>query len=649
MGGCPREDPPRLAMGQKRLPRLPPGTPQLGSPRVREPPSTAGSGGDGSLPSITPRSPRSPRSPGSSRSRSRDSLSPRVPRSSGSRRESGAFARHQGDAGDTTRSRPDLFGTRSPRSRRPAEIKVVAGRAVDTHPLGTYTDSPRVHTNTQMRIARRERDKPHPSMDVDGDGTVSQFDFKLANRFDDDGNGILDEEETAKLREMLAKKNVEEIARMMSAARKTDPEFEKIKAQILGDNTASGEPQPDLTGGEIMLMRTAFDALDEDMSGKVAASELGRLAAELGKPMTRTEVAEVLGEIDADHSGEVDFNEFKAYWRMCKQREADGEANSKVFAGLDLGSDRFRATIDGMAAKARKMNMIYASGGAKGVMDQTQIVAPAGSVPGKVYGEHVEDKEAYLTELHNIDEEEKYLPHAPHAPLGPATKIENGVLTETDGGALQPREQPPEAAREKTPELWAKGSDVFRMVAAKIESKTGNVAKLFRQFDLDGDGTVDYRELRVGLKNLGVELPEDKFQELCELIDEDRSGDIDYQEFANADVMGSRLFKARSIQGHSGVPTVTQLHYKRGQKNREFAHFRTNQHYETYMHGGREGYFGPRPDVSSQSLETVTPQMAKVRPRPLPCAHGLVDLAGCESTHDLTPCLCYLFCGRRHQ
>ena len=50
------------------------------------------------------------------------------------------------------------------------------------------------------------------------------------------------------------------------------------------------------------------------------------------------------------------------------------------------------------------------------------------------------------------------------------------------------------------------------------------------------------------------------------MIDEDRSGDIDYQEFANADVMGSRLFKARSVQGNSGASTVTQLQYKRGQR-----------------------------------------------------------------------------------
>ena len=30
--------------------------------------------------------------------------------------------------------------------------------------------------------------------------------------------------------------------------------------------------------------------------------------------------------------------------------------------------------------------------------------------------------------------------------------------------------------------------------------------------------------------------------------------------------------------------------------NRTFAHYRTNEHYERYMHGGLEGVFGKRPD-----------------------------------------------------
>ena len=46
------------------------------------------------------------------------------------------------------------------------------------------------------------------------------------------------------------------------------------------------------------------------------------------------------------------------------------------------------------------------------------------------------------------------------------------------------------------PQLWNKGSDIFRMVSDKLEAKTANVASLFRRFDENKDGTVDYHELR---------------------------------------------------------------------------------------------------------------------------------------------------------
>ena len=138
-----------------------------------------------------------------------------------------------------------------------------------------------------MRIDRREADKPHPSMDVDGDGTVSAFDLKLAKRFDDDGNGILDEEETANLRAMMAKQNVKDIATMMDASGKTDQDFEAIKKNILqggkghkglmlspspprphdggvgtGEQSELQEADKHLTGEEVMLMRNAFAAVD---------------------------------------------------------------------------------------------------------------------------------------------------------------------------------------------------------------------------------------------------------------------------------------------------------------------------------------------------------------------------------------------------
>eukprot|EP01052_Picozoa_sp_SAG31_P010659 SAG31_NODE_589_length_13808_cov_3.896710_12_plen_242_part_00 len=127
------------------------------------------------------------------------------------------------------------------------------------------------------------------------------------------------------------------------------------------------------------------------------------------------------------------------------------------------------------------------------------------------------------------------------------------------------------------PELWNKGSDIFRMVSDKLEAKSANVASLFRKFDENKDGTVDYRELRQGLKNINLDLKDDEFQSLIDLVDADKSGDIDYQEFANADVMGSPLFAARQVQGNSGCKTLTQLQKARQLETRQFGLAKVHQ------------------------------------------------------------------------
>eukprot|EP01043_Picozoa_sp_COSAG02_P017913 COSAG02_NODE_823_length_16754_cov_69.933353_6_plen_1425_part_00 len=65
-----------------------------------------------------------------------------------------------------------------------------------------------------------------------------------------------------------------------------------------------------------------------------------------------------------------------------------------------------------------------------------------------------------------------------------------------------------------------------------IETKTTNVRQIFRKFDIDRSGTVDYEECYAGLKSIGVVLDDDQFEELLSIVDADGSGEISYFEFA---------------------------------------------------------------------------------------------------------------------
>ncbi len=96
-----------------------------------------------------------------------------------------------------------------------------------------------------------------------------------------------------------------------------------------------------------------------------------------------------------------------------------------------------------------------------------------------------------------------------------------------NAAAAQP--SPPPA-----PAVMASGrssSTILHQIADKVEQKAKNVRVVFRNFDEDKSGHVDYAEFRRGLAHLGIALSDADFQTLLDVVDNDKSGTIDYNEF----------------------------------------------------------------------------------------------------------------------
>jgi hypothetical protein len=68
----------------------------------------------------------------------------------------------------------------------------------------TVNNFPKSRTRTELLKKIRVSGAPHPSYDLDRDGYVSQEDYRLAKRFDFDGNGVLDPDERAIGKQVLA-------------------------------------------------------------------------------------------------------------------------------------------------------------------------------------------------------------------------------------------------------------------------------------------------------------------------------------------------------------------------------------------------------------------------------------------------------------
>ena len=63
-----------------------------------------------------------------------------------------------------------------------------------------------------------------------------------------------------------------------------------------------------------------FDSIDEDGSGTLERDEIDKLAKEMDTPLTDRELDVAMATMDADGSGEVDFEEFSDWYLLMRKK-----------------------------------------------------------------------------------------------------------------------------------------------------------------------------------------------------------------------------------------------------------------------------------------------------------------------------------------
>jgi calmodulin len=96
-----------------------------------------------------------------------------------------------------------------------------------------------------------------------------------------------------------------------------------------------------LTEEQIAEFLEAFSLFDKDGDGQIITKELGVVMRSLGQNPTEAELQDMIGEVDTDESGTIDFEEFlEMMARKMKDTDSEEEIR-KAFCVFDKDGNGF--------------------------------------------------------------------------------------------------------------------------------------------------------------------------------------------------------------------------------------------------------------------------------------------------------------------
>lgn len=128
--------------------------------------------------------------------------------------------------------------------------------------------------------------------DIDGDGTITLVELKKV---------------MSKLGHRMSEKQLLDMINTVDADGDHEIDFDEFLVLF-------GSAMKDGGNDEDKDLRDAFNRIDTDSSGCISRSELGELMNRLSKPMTKSELDDMMSIVDSNGDGTICFTEFKTMY-----------------------------------------------------------------------------------------------------------------------------------------------------------------------------------------------------------------------------------------------------------------------------------------------------------------------------------------------
>lgn len=312
-------------------------------------------------------------------------------------------------------------------------------------------------------------------------------------------------------------------------------------AQNLGQPSISGAPK--LAGSQTaeekqeQYFLDMFNSIDIDGSGSLDRQEVAQLSINLGRELRKHELDAAMAEMDPSGDGSVDFDEFKIWFKSL----LDGDSVVRdVFTAADKDES-------GVIDREELRLIMKELGNPLSPTELDKAMADM-DIDGTGEIDFVEFSGWWskLTSVQTLkakgqDPQAQYYKEM----FDTADTGGEGTLDREELGVLMAQLGRPMADHELDTAMQMMDEDgsgtidfeEFQKWFAWLTDGDMTIRKIFDSVDTDGSGALDHDEVRVALKRLcsekdGEEMSDEQIQDAIELMDVDKSGEVDFEEFS---------------------------------------------------------------------------------------------------------------------
>ncbi|XP_046582416.1 calmodulin-like protein 12 [Haliotis rubra] len=291
--------------------------------------------------------------------------------------------------------------------------------------------------------------------------------------FDKDGNGFIS---TAELRHVMTN-----LGETLS---------EEEAEEMIKTADQSGDGKINYEEFVKMMMANLFD---KDGDGSITTTELGTVMRSLGQNPTEAELQDMIGEVDADCNGTIDFPEFLAMMSK-KMKESDGDEEIReAFRVFDKDGNGF--------ISAAELRHVMTNLGEKLTDEEVDEMIREADRDGDGQVNYEEFVKMMIINPSNLS-------------------VYSNII-----GRVSPR------GRYSVGELEVSSYKMADQQTQLTEEQIAEFKEAFSLFDKDGDGTITTKELGTVMRSLGQNPTEAELQDMINEVDADGNGTIDFPEF----------------------------------------------------------------------------------------------------------------------